>query len=102
MSSDTIRVSLLLVLPLAALHLNAAVANETTLKLKDGPELVKVRAYCSMCHSLDYIVMNSPFLNRAGWEAEVRKMVKTMGAPIPDEEIAPIVEYLNRNYGVTD
>ena len=35
-----------------------------------------------MCHSLDYIPMNSVFLDRKGWEASVTKMMKVMGAPI--------------------
>lgn len=77
----------------------AAQADETALRLRDGPEAVVVRAYCSMCHSIDYIAMNSTFMKRAGWEAEVRKMVKVMGAPVPDDEVARIVDYLTRCYG---
>jgi uncharacterized membrane protein YecN with MAPEG domain len=80
----------------------AALANadETRVRLKDAPQAALVRARCSICHSADYIPMNSPFLNKAGWEAEVRKMIKAMGAPIPEEEVAQIVDYLWRNYGV--
>ena len=77
-----------------------AAADETALKIKDGPEAVAVRAHCSICHSIDYIQMNSPFMKKAGWDAEVRKMVKVMGAPVPEEEVARIVDYLVRNYGV--
>jgi hypothetical protein len=43
--------------------------------------------------------MNSSFLVRAAWEAEVRKMMKVMGAPIPENEVAPIVDYLTQYYG---
>ena len=75
-------------------------ADETQLRLKDAPEAVLVRASCSGCHSLDYIHMNSPFMNRAGWEVEVRKMIKVLGAPVRDEDAAAIVGYLTRNYGV--
>ena len=75
-------------------------ASEATLKLQDDNDLVKVRAHCSGCHSVDYIQMNAPFLKRAGWEAEVRKMIKVMGAPIPDADAAVIVDYLTRHYGV--
>jgi hypothetical protein len=78
----------------------AARADESALRLKDGPEAVAVRAYCSICHSVDYILMNAPFMKKAGWEAEVRKMIKIMGAPVPEEEAARIVDYLARNYGV--
>lgn len=79
---------------------SAPLANESALRLKDGPEAVTVRAQCSICHSVDYIQMNAPFMKRAGWEAEVKKMMKVMGAPVPDEEAARIVDYLTRNYGV--
>ena len=78
----------------------AAPADETRLRLKDAPELAAVRAHCSACHSVDYIQMNSPFMKKAGWEAEVRKMIKVMGAPIPEDEVARIVGYLAANYGV--
>ena len=59
-----------------------------------------MRANCSICHSLDYIQMNSPFMKRAAWEAEVRKMIKVMGAPIAEEKVQTLVDYLTRNYGV--
>ena len=52
-----------------------------------------------MCHSLDYIQMNSPFLDRKGWEASVNKMIKVMGAPIAEPDAQDIVDYLAGNYG---
>ena len=39
----------------------SAGADETSIRLKDGPELASVNAYCSICHSADYIEMNSRF-----------------------------------------
>jgi len=75
-------------------------ADEARVQLKDGPEAVTVRAHCSVCHSLDYIQMNSPFMKRAAWEAEVRKMMKVMGAPIAEQDVASLVNYLTKNYGV--
>ena len=78
----------------------AAAADENRIHLKDGPEQATVRAACSICHSPDYIEMNSRFLNRAGWEAEVNKMIKVMGAPVAEADVPRIVEYLTRNYGV--
>ena len=57
------------------------------------------RKTVSTCHSLDYIPMNSAFLDRKGWEASVTKMMKVMGAPIPNDEVPGIVDYLTRNYG---
>jgi len=77
----------------------AAHSGEASIHLKGGEQAVLVQLRCSTCHSLDYIVMNSPFLSRAPWDAEVRKMIKIMGAPIPDNEVASIVDYLTQYYG---
>ena len=52
-----------------------AFAGEDDVRLKDAPGKELVAANCSMCHSLDYIQMNSPFLDRKGWEASVNKMI---------------------------
>ncbi len=82
-----------------ALCAGVTAADETSIALVDGPGRDKVQASCSMCHSLDYIVMNSPFLDRAGWEKTVKKMVTVMGAPLTAEDIAAIVAYLDGHYG---
>jgi hypothetical protein len=84
---------------LALLVAGPAVADETRVELKDGPNKTLVEANCVMCHSLDYIQMNSVFLDRKGWEASVTKMIKVMGAPIPEQEVPAIVDYLVKNYG---
>jgi len=85
----------------AALAVTAAhAADESSLVLKEGPDADLTKARCSICHSADYIPMNSVFLNGAGWDAEVRKMVRVMGAPITETEAARIVAYLTRYYGV--
>ena len=76
-----------------------APADEAQVVLKDGPGRDVVAANCSMCHSLDYIPMNSVFLDRKGWEGSVNKMIKAMGAPIKSEDVPVIVYYLTRNYG---
>lgn len=52
-----------------------------------------------MCHSLDYIIMNSPFQDQAGWEKTVQKMTTVYGAPLTADEAAAIVAYLSRHYG---
>ena len=77
-------------------------ADERAIKMKEGPERVLFAASCSGCHSLDYIQMNATFLKRAGWEAEVRKMIAVMGAPVADADAAALVGYLTREYGVPD
>ena len=43
--------------------------------------------------------MNSPYLNAAGWDAEVTKMIKAYGAPIEDADAKAIKDYLAANYG---
>ncbi len=83
----------------AALIASPALADEQVIKLKPGPGLDKVEANCAACHSLAYIPMNSPFLNAAGWNATVTKMVKAFGAPIDEADAKAIAEYLTKNYG---
>jgi len=74
-------------------------AQERRLELKDGPGRAQVEANCGSCHSLDYVVMNSPFLDRNGWDGSVNKMIKVFGAPINTDDAKAIVDYLNTNYG---
>ena len=76
-----------------------ALAQESQLRLRDGPGRQLVEANCVMCHSLDYIPMNSPFLDRKGWEASVTKMIKVMGAPIAEVDAQKIADYLADQYG---
>jgi len=77
----------------------AAAAEEKLVALKAGAGLDVVEANCGACHSLDYIVMNSPFLGAAGWNAEVTKMIKAFGAPIGEADAKAIADYLAKNYG---
>lgn len=74
-------------------------AEEKAVELKPGPGLDKVQANCGTCHSLDYIEMNSPFLDAANWDAEVAKMIRAMGAPIDAADAKTIADYLKQNYG---
>ncbi|HLQ26063.1 MAG TPA: cytochrome c [Acidiferrobacterales bacterium] len=74
-------------------------ADEDKITLKEGAGKDLVAANCGMCHSLDYIPMNSVFLDGKGWEASVNKMIKAMGAPIKEENVPAIVDYLSKNYG---
>ena len=74
-------------------------ADESTVQLKDAPDAALVVSRCSICHSVDYIQMNAPFMKRAGWEAEVRKMVKVMGAPVEEADFVRVVDYLTQQYG---
>jgi mono/diheme cytochrome c family protein len=73
---------------------------ESSVELADAPGREKA-AQCGACHSLDYIRMNSHFLDLAGWTAVVTKMIKAYGAPIPAEDAEAIARYLAANYGKT-
>ena len=68
-----------------------------TLKAGAGSELANRQ--CLACHSADYVTVQPPGKPLAFWKAEVEKMKKVYGAPIPDEEIEPIAQYLTREYG---
>ena len=74
-------------------------ADEAGIVLAEGEGRDRVQAMCSMCHSLDYIVINSPFLDRTAWDKTVRKMVNVMDAPLTEEDVAMIVNYLASHYG---
>lgn len=58
------------------------------------PETV---SFCSICHSTRYITMQPP-LPAAAWDAEVTKMIKAYGAPIPDATAKKITLYLQQHY----
>jgi len=87
------------ILLLSILLAAPALADESTIKLQDAAGRDLVERNCVACHSLDYIPMNSPFLDRKGWEGSVTKMIKVMGAPIAVDDVPGIVDYLVRNYG---
>jgi hypothetical protein len=75
-----------------------ALAQEEKVVLKDAPGRDKAQQ-CLACHSLDYIQMNSRFLDKAGWTASVNKMINAFGAPIAKEDVETIATYLSENYG---
>jgi mono/diheme cytochrome c family protein len=75
-----------------------ALADETPVALKPGPGLDEVQTSCGICHTLNYIRMNSPFPTPEVWKAEVAKMRTAYGAPIDDETAATIVTYLSKEY----
>lgn len=84
---------LMLLLPCGSLH-----AGEENLKLIAAPGSEITSASCAMCHSLDYISMNAPVMDRARWEKTLAKMTDKFGAPISKENGQLILDYLERNY----
>ncbi|MBS0533895.1 MAG: cytochrome c [Proteobacteria bacterium] len=83
----------------AVLLAGSAFADEQVIKLKQAPGVDKVENNCQACHTLAYIPMNSVYLNSAGWDAEVAKMINAYGAPVDAEDAKAIAEYLKKNYG---
>jgi hypothetical protein len=87
-----------LISPIVALFAISAQAEENV-PLRAGVGRGVVEGYCNTCHSLDYVRINAPFLNRQGWETEVSKMITAFGAPIGPTDAKIIVDYLVTNYG---
>jgi hypothetical protein len=71
-----------------------------TAAFKPGPNLDVVMINCTGCHSADYISTQprGPKFGQDFWRAEVTKMIKSYGAPVPDADIPKIVEYLAATY----
>ena len=72
-------------------------AESASLKPWPGSDLATRQ--CATCHSADYVAIQPPGRPLAFWKAEVEKMKKVYGAPIPDDQIEPIAQYLTRAYG---
>jgi hypothetical protein len=66
-------------------------------ELAEGEGRAETQSFCGMCHSARYITMQPP-LPAATWEAEVNKMTKTFGAPIPEASAKKIISYLRTHY----
>jgi len=95
----SITIALLSAAILGVAAVAAAVAGEKPVQLKKGPGVDKVEANCAACHSLDYIPMNSPFINATTWDLEVTKMINAFKAPISADDAKVIGDYLKANYG---
>ena len=58
-----------------------------------GDKADVVNNNCLACHSAG-MVLTQPALSRAAWQAEVDKMRMTYKAPVADEDVSAIVDYL--------
>ena len=85
-------------LPLAAMLFATSAVAQENVALKHAPDVDTVATSCSVCHTLNYIRMNSSFLTPDAWKAEVTKMREGYGAPIDDQTAAAIIKYLSANY----
>lgn len=66
--------------------------------LEQGAGKDKVAAYCSICHSPDYITMQPKF-PADKWSAIVHKMIVVFGAPVREDDSKVIINYLAEHYG---
>lgn len=85
--------------PSAADKMSIDLPKETA-QFKPGPGAQVAQTYCVICHSADYIYMQPP-LTRAQWEGEVTKMRKVFGAPLPEDQVKTVVDYLMTQNGKT-
>ena len=88
-----------LLVSIALLGVAATAVAQERIQLKEAAGRVVTENICSGCHSLDYIRINAPFMNRQTWTASVNKMVQMFGAPIAANDQAQIIDYLASNYG---
>lgn len=65
---------------------------------RPGPNVELVKAQCLICHSVEYTASQPP-MDGTFWKGIVVKMKEKFGAPIPDDSIAPLTEYLTAVYG---
>ena len=88
-----------------AIHASAApksiVLPPETAKLKPSthPGYMLAQQKCLICHSADYVNLQPPGMSLQQWTAEAGKMQHAYGAPISDQDVKLIGEYLARTYG---
>jgi hypothetical protein len=75
-----------------------ALPTDASPSFKPGPGVETAQRYCLTCHSSAYVAIQ-PALTAAQWTAEVTKMQRTYGAPIPADAVATLVQYLTTEYG---
>ena len=73
---------------------------ETPSWMPPGPGQEETAVSCGVCHTVNYIRMNSRFMKPEVWKGEVDKMRTAFAAPIDDDTAAAIVAYVGRNFAV--
>ena len=65
----------------------------------DLPGYQLVLQDCSACHSAHNAEYQPPNSGVGYWNAQVVRMKNVFKAPVTDEEVPAIVDYLNKTYG---
>jgi hypothetical protein len=66
-------------------------------RLPDEPARAVLQARCLICHTVDYVTQQR--LTAGQWLKTVEKMRK-FGAPLTDDEVKPLADYLGRHWTV--
>ncbi|MBC5767516.1 cytochrome c [Ramlibacter albus] len=74
-------------------------ADGVVLKPSALPGYAKAQAICAACHSAEYMQYQPPTAPRAYWDAMAKRMKVVFKAPIADDDIPLIVDYLVKTYG---
>jgi mono/diheme cytochrome c family protein len=74
-------------------------ADVEQLKPSALPGYGKAQAQCVACHSAEYMLYQPPSAPRGYWENMVKRMKLVFKAPINDEDMPVIVDYLVKTYG---
>ena len=69
------------------------------LKPSTLPGYAKAQAICAACHSAEYMQYQPATAPRPYWDAMAKRMKVVFKAPIADEDIPLIVDYLVKTYG---
>ncbi|HWW07039.1 cytochrome c [Collimonas sp.] len=84
----------------SAAPLSITLPQETAqLKPSTHPGYVIATQMCAICHSADYINQQPGKMSLTQWTAEVAKMQHAYGAPLSDDQVKQIGEYLAITYG---
>ena len=69
------------------------------LKASALPGYAKAQANCVACHSAEYMQYQPPTAPRPYWDAMVKRMKTVFKAPIDDNDMPAIIDYLAKTYG---
>lgn len=84
----------------SAAPVTIALPQETAqLRPSTHPGYVIATQMCAICHSADYINQQPGKMTLTQWTAEVTKMQHAYGAPLSDDQVKQIGEYLAITYG---
>ena len=64
-----------------------------SVRMFPGPGADAINNNCLACHSAG-MVLNQPVLTKSAWQAMVTKMIQNYKAPVSEEDVAAVVDYL--------